>query len=395
MEVFFNIIKEISGGKRVDYSTILFNDKNLPNSKLFEYLLYLDGIHDFPKIKSNLVSKIDGTKISNDFLFEKNILDLEISILKNIYVILRIYITKNKINSSIINYIRINNKNIKKNETFYDSTGSRTQMKDSLEKIDLLFKRKDNIEIKIPSIKKELDIKLYYENIKNDKKYLTKMFDGSNTQVSNIFNSEIDIQETLIIPEYFFYPNNKKIIGKVEFFWSFEKIYELDTKINVYPSLRMIFTKDGKSEEIIYVRKFLDFDENQEREKPIFNIRETMYRYLDKKVIKIKTISLPSGNSKITSYAIFGNNYLGRQFKNLGDLSMAYEASMKGLNLYTQDLIIASYYILFNFYKFLALEKIKCEKKSIENIKYESKYFLDIKSCEFGNLIIYNKKNKE
>jgi hypothetical protein len=210
------------------------------------------------------------------------------------------------------------------------------------------------------------------------------MFDGSKNKINR---KEIDIYESIIIPEYFFYPNKNNIKGRVEFFWSFKEKIALDN-IEVYPSLRMIFTKGEKSEEKIYVRKFIEFNENQERENPIFSVEEAMYRYLDKKVIEIKTIPLPSGNSKITSYAIFGNNYLGRQFKNLGDLSMAYEASMKGLNLYTQDLIIASYYILFNFYKFLALEKCS---KPIDI----SKYFLDIKSCEFGNLMIYNKKRKE
>lgn len=93
-----DIIYIISGGKRVDYSSILFDNKGFPNSKLFEYLFYLDSIHDFPKIKNNLVSKIDGTKISDDFVFERNINDLELSVLKNIYIILRIYILKNKIN---------------------------------------------------------------------------------------------------------------------------------------------------------------------------------------------------------------------------------------------------------------------------------------------------------
>lgn len=262
-------------------------------------------------------------------------------------------------------------------------------MKDSLNEIGLLFKRKDSVEIKIPSIKKELDIKLYNENKKIDKKYLTKMFDGSITQITSILRTEINICETIVIPEYFFYPNNKNIKGRVEFFWSFKEKTSSDN-LEVYPTLRIIFTKDEKSEEKIYVRKFIDFNENQERENPIFSVEETMYRYLDKKITEIKTIPLPSGNSKITSYAIFGNNYLGRQFKNLGDLSMAYEASMKGLNLYTQDLIIASYYILFNFYKFLALENCS---KPIEISKL--KYFLDIKSCEFGNLMIYNKKRKE
>jgi hypothetical protein len=72
-----------------------------------------------------------------------------------------------------------------------------------------------------------------------------------------------------------------------------------------------------------------------------------MYRNINDKIEEIEAIPLPSGNSKTTSHAIFGNSYLGRQLKNLGDLSMAYEASMKGLNFYTQDLIAAGYYLIF------------------------------------------------
>lgn len=287
-------------------------------------------------------------------------------------------------------YIKVNNKEIKTNKIFYDTTGARSEISNSLKNVNLLFHRKDGNPIDLSDIKNELNVELYTKEYKIDKKYLTKMFDGSITQINDILRSEIDIYETIIIPEYFFYPNNKIKIGKVEFFWSFD-IKNPKNESAVYPSLKIIFTKDKEIQDEIYVRKYLDFKKNEDKETPLFNSKVKMYRYLDKKVQEIKVTLLPSGNSKITSYAIFGNNYLGRQLKNLGDLSMAYEASMKGLNLYTQDLIIASYYILFNFYKFILLEKIECNNETIQTKKSDFIFNLDIKKCEYGNLMLYNK----
>jgi len=57
---------------------------------------------------------------------------------------------------------------------------------------------------------------------------------------------------------------------------------------------------------------------------------------------------------------------------------MAYEASMKGIGFLTQDVIAASYYILFNFYKYM--EKTYNFKLDIKNEK------------EFGKLLLVNYK---
>lgn len=72
MDLIKHYIKVISGGS-VNYSSILFDSKRKPNTKFFEYLLYLDSIHDFPKLKENLLKKIDGTKISDEVTFNKDI----------------------------------------------------------------------------------------------------------------------------------------------------------------------------------------------------------------------------------------------------------------------------------------------------------------------------------
>jgi hypothetical protein len=73
---------------------------------------------------------------------------------------------------------------------------------------------------------------------------------------------------------------------------------------------------------------------------------------------------------------------------------MAYEASMKGLNFYTQDLISASYYILFNFYKFIYIYENDYIDNVIDSQKnknyYGEKDILDIKNYLLGNLMIYN-----
>lgn len=169
--------------------------------------------------------------------------------------------------------------------------------------------------------------------------------------------------------DIFFYPNeNYCKIKYANFFWLF------DEDNYAYPSLKLKFcNKDGENIIKIFVRKTPDFLTYEYSNKPIIGEYIELNDYEGK---KIKAEYLPFGIDKNTSKYIYGNNYLGRQLKNLGDLSMAFEASMKGINFYTQDLIAASYFILFNFYKFMA-------KKN--------KYVLGNYNKNYGRLFLFNK----
>jgi hypothetical protein len=204
--------------------------------------------------------------------------------------------------------------------------------------------------------------KILFEN-KNI--YLTKVFDPS-SKVNKISKDKIeDKSETIIIPSYFILPEIKCDKKYAKYFWLFDDKYAYATLELAYCDIK------GNKNIKIFVKKEPSFDEIQYFDDAIVNKTIKLKDYYNN---DIEAFLLPHGDSK-TLGKIYYKNYFGRQLKNLGDLSMAYEASMKGIGFLTQDVIAASYYILFNFYKYMQ-----------KTYKFE----LDIKNYDFGKLILYN-----
>lgn len=185
----------ISGGsiKLKELDEILFKD-DLPNEKLFEYLLYNDNIHDNLANIDNLQKKFITDKFYKD-LSKKN----EEKILLTIYTILRYY--SYLTNLKFTEYIRINNKhNLKslyKNDIIFDTIGKRKKIGNIYNEKNFLinfdFKNIFNDEYEIDEFDKTIEMKQIY---------LTKLFDGS-SKIIKIKKDKI-INENIKIPGYFF-----------------------------------------------------------------------------------------------------------------------------------------------------------------------------------------------
>lgn len=383
----------ISGGniKFNNIRNILFKD-NKPNPKLFAYLLYQDGIHDKLITKSKAANFITSLGVSH-LKSINDIEKLEKSILFNIYKLLRIYTLHfdnpnyvEKLNFSIA----INNKSIDKTKkTLYDTTGNRKLLKNIKDNIVINsnLQISDNPEA-LQIQENDFIIDKYSTEINEKSYYLTKILDGSTTNIPeiNINKNKINISETILIPSIFFYPEQNCSLAEAEFFWSY------DDKNNLYSTLEIIICNQDKKMEI-YTFARINYPKYEFQTEPLFNKAVSLKRKIQDKEISISCIPLPFGLTKGVSKYIYANNFLGRQLKNLGDLSMAYEASMKGLNFYTQDLISASYYILFNFYKFIYIYENDIIDNVLDSIDIQyngEKDFLDIKNYLLGNLMLFN-----
>lgn len=411
------ISNRINGGllfsdnnKIKDFCLNLFFEKEsefyIPNKKLFIFLRHADNLHDFEKLKKDF----DGRTIKDDYSLDIGINKIKIpkkeyyekQLFNTFYILIRLY-GKIIFNDKKIyeNFKKIINKQKITNidENCIIDNKMKTTLLNNLEL--LIFDVKNNkiennnlIVNKIKQLEEEDLINDINDNICNSITTLTKILDGSASEISK----EKDISEELIIPSYFinfkdifltciykytnYLPslilkNNDKIFLSIyivnnksdKLGWFFD-----DENIDSYLKdfYKLLISKKNNNIEI--QEKIKEFKKNDIFKRIQEKIREnnfgSIYTISGLVVNKEKIFNLNFIDYLFDKQITNDINYL---LKNLGDLGMAFNASFYGYHFSTTDNIAKIYFLIFNFYKFMFNEYSEIKFKFTElnvNKKY-------------------------
>lgn len=345
-----------------DIFIIKINNKFYPNPKLFKFLKDADNLHDFNKLTKDFTG-IQLDIENNDTLFITCKEDFEKKLFNTIYILIRLWgkLSLDKLKyEKLKDYINYSISNIS-NECIIDN-GAKMITNNNL---FLFLGKKDRIK-NIKIIKDKIDDG-FYESINGisckEVNSLPKLLDRqniSNTEKLNDFE----------LPYYLLFFD---INGKIDYTAKYTK-----TKDNMP---KIIIKKDEKVYlEIIKTNKKTGWYFNIEKYDSILKLmysnseikNNELFEEIKNYIKKNNNLGIIYTNIGLTQNKnkLFGINDIDNFFdndadiikltdeinyllKNLGDVGLAFYASVNNLHFKTTDNIAKTYFIIFNFYKFL------------------------------------------